>query len=82
MDSPTLIQFLTYCTIIDGGLLLLWAGFCMLAPDTVYRLQNHFFPLPRATYDAIMYAFLAAFKVLFIMFNLVPLVALLVLSNG
>ncbi len=81
MDSLTLIQFFTYCTIIDGSVLILWAGFCMLAPDVVYGLQNRFFPLPRTTYDAIMYAALAVFKILFLIFNLVPLVALLLLGD-
>ena len=78
MDLQTLTSFFTWCTIINGGILLLWALLCLAAPDWLYRTQSRWFPMPRETYTVAMYCFLGAFKLLFLMFNLVPLIALAV----
>ncbi len=80
MNIQSFTDFFMWCTIINGGLLLFWSLFCMLTPDLVYRLQNRFFPLPRATFDIIIYSFLGLFKVFFLMFNLVPYLALLIIG--
>ena len=80
MDIETLTTFFMWCTILNGGLLLFWALMCMSAPDVVYRIQNKWFPLPRETFNAIIYSFLGAFKIVFLVFNVVPYVALLILA--
>ena len=80
MDLQTATAFFVWCTIINGGLLALWTAMCMLAPDLVYRTQNRWFPLPRETFNIVMYAFLGIFKIAFLVFNLVPLVALLIVA--
>jgi hypothetical protein len=79
MDIRMLTEFFLWCTIINGALLVLWTGMCMAAPDLVYRTQSRWFPIPRATYDVVMYAFLGLFKVLVLIFNVVPLIALLII---
>lgn len=80
MEIQTATRFFLWCTIIDGGLLLFWTGACLLAPDRVYRIQNRFFPMPRATYNTVMYVFIGAFKLLVIVFNVTPLLALLIVG--
>jgi hypothetical protein len=52
----------------------------MFAPDLVYRLQSIWFPLPRATFDLAIYAFIGLFKIFFLVFNLVPYLALLLIG--
>ncbi|MHA1529353.1 MAG: DUF6868 family protein [Alphaproteobacteria bacterium] len=52
------------------------ATWCLFAPDWVYRMRSRWFPLPRETYDAMIYGFLGVFKMVFIVFNLVPYLAL------
>lgn len=78
------IQFLTsffmWCTIINGGLLLLWTLFCSFAPDLVYRTQRTLFPIPRETYDVVIYSFLGLFKIVFLVFHLVPYITLLIIG--
>ena len=76
MDLQVLEAFLAWCTVINGGLLILWTLFFAFAPDLVYRLQSRWFPIPRHTFDVVMYAFLGLFKVFFLFFNLVPYLAL------
>jgi len=80
MDLQTLTTFFMWCTVINGGLLILWTVFCGFAPDLVYRIQYRFFPIPRETYDVIIYSFLGLFKIVFLVFNLVPYLALRIMG--
>jgi len=80
VDIQTLTMFFMWCTIINGGILVLWTTFFVFAPDFVYGIQNKWFPIPRETYDVVIYAFLGLFKVLFFVFNVVPYVALLIVG--
>ena len=76
MDIAQLQSFFMWCTIINGAILAFWIIWYAAAPDLVYRTQRRFFPLSREAFGVVMYAFLGAFKVLFLMFNFVPFVAL------
>ncbi|HPQ37731.1 MAG TPA: hypothetical protein PLW97_08835 [Synergistaceae bacterium] len=40
MNLAELTRFFMWCTLIDGGLLLLWTGALLLCPDLVYRKQK------------------------------------------
>lgn len=80
MDLQTLTSFFMWCTIFNGGLLIFWSLFCMFTPNLVYRLQNNWFPMPRETFDVVIYCFIGAFKLLFIVFSLVPYLALLMMG--
>jgi hypothetical protein len=80
MDIRMLTGFFMWCTIINGALLVLWTGMCMAAPDLVYRTQSKWFPISRATYDVIMYAFLGLFKIIWLVFNVIPYFALLIVA--
>ena len=80
MDIQTLTAFFMWCTIMNGALLVLWTTFCILAPDLVYRTQSKWFPIPRETFNVAIYSFLGVFKIVFLVFNLVPYVALLIVG--
>lgn len=80
MDIQTLTSFFMWCTIINGALLVLWIMVYLLAPNLVYRTQSKWFPLPRETFNVFFYSFLGLFKVFFLVFNVVPYVALLIVG--
>lgn len=80
MDIETLTRFFMWCTIIDGGLFIIWVAFFALAPNLIYRVQNTIFPLPREKFDVVIYSALAFFKLILIFFNIVPYVALLIIG--
>lgn len=81
MDIQTLTKFFMWCTIINGGLLGLWTVALMIAPSLVYRTQRKWFPLPQEkTFSVVMYGFLGIFKILFLIFNVVPYLALLIVG--
>lgn len=81
MDIKTLTSFFKWCTIINGALLLLWAAICWWVPDWAYRMQSAWVPLPRETYNVMLYTFLGVFKMFWIVFNVVPWVALLITDS-
>ena len=80
MDIQTLTRFFMWCTIINGALFFLWVIMLLAAPDLVYRTQRTWFPIPRKTFDVVMYSFLGLFKIFLLFFNVVPLVALLIVG--
>jgi hypothetical protein len=80
MDIQTLTTFFMWCTIIDGALLVFWIIMCIIAPDLVYRTQSKWFLIPRETFNVIMYSFLGMFKIFFMVFNVVPYAALLIIG--
>ena len=47
---------------------------------SVYRLQSRFFPIPRETFNVVIYSFLGLYKIFVIVFCLVPYLALLILG--
>jgi hypothetical protein len=80
MDIQTLTTFFMWCTIMNGALLVLWTTMLVLAPNLVYRTQSMWFPIPRETFNVVIYSFLGLFKIVFLVFNVVPYVALLIVG--
>ena len=80
MDIQTLTTFLMWCTVINGGILAAWTLPCVFAPDLMYRMQSRWFPMPRETFNVAIYALLGALKIVFLVFNLVPYLALLIMQ--
>ncbi len=80
MDLVSVRNFLMWCTILNGCLLVFWTVLVLSVPDLVYATQRRWFPLSREAFGAFMYGFLGFFKLVFIVFNLVPFLAMLIIS--
>jgi len=80
MNIDQIQDFLLWCTLINFGVLLWWAAFFIFAHDLVYRLHTRFFVMSRERFDAIHYAGMAFYKLTVLVFNLVPLLALLIVT--
>ncbi|MEA3417950.1 MAG: hypothetical protein U9Q90_01030 [Campylobacterota bacterium] len=80
MEIEILKSFFMWCTILNGSIYLLWVLFFFIAPDFIYRQQCRWFPIPRESYNVIIYSALGFFKIVFIVFNIVPYVALLIIG--
>ena len=76
MNIAQLADFFFWCSVINGCILTLWIVLMMFAPDIVYRTQYRWFPLSKEVFAETMYRFLGLYKLLFLMFNLVPWLAL------
>ena len=80
MSIQILTTFFMWCTIISGGILAVWTIFLVFAPDFAYRTQSKLLPISREAYNVVIYSSLAVFRILFVVFNLVPFVALLIVG--
>lgn len=80
MTICTVQAFFMWCTIINGALLVFSALICAFAGDWIYRMHGTLFSLPRESFNVVLYGFIGVFKILFLVFNLVPYLALLILT--
>ena len=71
---------LLWCFVINMGLLLWWVLLLTLAHDWVYRMHSKWFNVSVEKFDAIHYAGTSFFKIIIFAFNLVPYLALLIVT--
>ncbi len=76
MPIADLRAFFLWCTLVNAGLLLLSFLVTALAGGWVYRVHTRWYPMPRETFNVVIYSFLGVFKILVFVFNLVPYIAL------
>jgi hypothetical protein len=81
MDVPSLKAFLLWCLVINYVIWLWWFGAFVFAHGWMYRLHSRWFRMSEERFDAIHYAGMAAYKIGILLFNLAPLVALLILER-
>ena len=76
MTTAETKDILLWCVVINYAVLIVWFGVFMIAHDWMFRLHGRWFKVPVATFDAIHYAGMAAYKIGILLFFLVPLLAL------
>ena len=80
MDIQTLTVFFMWCSIINFGLLLFLGLAFLLAPNLIYKLQSMFIPISREMFNVIFYSFIGFFKVIVLVFNVVPWIVLEIIA--
>lgn len=76
MTIDTLQAVLGWSTLINFSLLTWWAFFILIAPDWTYKMHSKFFSISKDTFNTVHYSGMAFFKLLVIVFNLAPYLAL------
>ena len=80
MDVATIRAFFMWCTILNLIVLIFSSAVCVFGRDWLYPIHNKLFNIPRETINTMLYSFIALYKMLFIVFNLVPYIALLIIG--
>ncbi|UCF16939.1 MAG: hypothetical protein JSW59_05660 [Phycisphaerales bacterium] len=80
MDIESTTAFFMWCTILNVALLVLSSLICLCAGDWVYGIHSKWFSISRETFNVAFYSFLAIYKILIIVFNLIPYIALLIVT--
>jgi hypothetical protein len=80
MELEMIRAFFAWCSVLNMGLLLLWAMFFMFAHDWTYRIHSKWFNMPIDKFDTMHYAGIALFKMGVLLFNLVPYFALRIIG--
>jgi len=81
MDIQKLTAFFMWCTIINGGLLVISVIIGITGLDLVYNVQGKLFQIPREALNVAYYSFLGLYKIIWLVFNAVPYVALLIIRK-
>ena len=81
MDIQTLKPFFLWCTIINGALLALVILGAVAAPEPGLSLQSRWFQVPPESLSIATYLFLGLFKIFWLVFNLVPYLALVIVGK-
>lgn len=82
MTPETLQSFLGWCSILNMALLMFWVTIVAIVPDLVYRTQRHWFPMSREVHGVVMYCMLGFFKLLVLIFNVIPYLALYIINRS
>lgn len=80
MTATDLANFLGWCTLLNFGLLIFSSLMLVLFLKPVSQLHARLFNLDSADLSIVYFRFLANYKVLIIVFNLVPYLALRIMS--
>ena len=81
MNHLALSDFLLFCTILNYLALLLWFVAFTGAHDWMFKLHGRWFRLTAVQFDALHYGGMAVYKVGILLLNLVPYVALNIVSR-
>jgi len=81
MNIQRLTAFFMWCTIINGVLLVITAIMGTFGFDFVYSIHGKLFLFSRETLSVIFYGFLGLYKIIWLVFNAVPYVALLIIRK-
>lgn len=82
MDTEKLTAFFKWCSIINGALLVLAILGVVLGPEFGHTLQSRMFQVAPGSLSAAMYMFLGIFKIFWLVFNIVPYVALRIVGGS
>jgi len=81
MNIQKLAAFFMWCTIINGGLLVLTIIIGIIGLDFIYSVHAKLFQIPRETLNVAYYSFLGLYKIVWLVFNAVPYIALLIIRK-
>lgn len=81
MDIQRLKSFLMWCTVINGALLVFSVVIGIAALDFIYQSHSELFSIPGEAVGTSFYTLLGLFKLLWLFFNLIPYVAVSIISR-
>ena len=82
MTMNEIKNVLIWCVGLNYAVLFIWFGAFALAHDWMYGMHTRWFKLSVETFDEIHYAGLSVYKIGIILLNLVPLIALCLVTRG
>lgn len=80
MDLELLEAFLLWCSIINITILFLWFFMFVFAKSFIYNLHSKWFKIPQDRFDSIHYSAMAFWKLSLFLFNIVPYIALRIIT--
>lgn len=76
MTYETLFDFFLWSTVFNIIVLAWWSVWIMTGGDFVYKMHSRWFEMTREDFNKLHYFGLAFYKLMIILFNVVPLLVL------
>lgn len=76
MSVEIITKVLAWCTTINLALLILGAILFRISRGWIFRIHGRWYNLSNDQFNAINYGAIAFYKILFLVFNLIPYLAL------
>jgi hypothetical protein len=80
MDIGTIKEFFGWMTLVNLALYVWSAVMCMACKGWIQRVHGKLFGLEPEAINAFLYGYLGVYKIVFIGFNLVPWLALVIMT--
>ena len=80
MDTQMLTRLFMWCTILNMGLLVVSSLILAFAGDFVYRIHGRWFPMPRETFNVVLYSLILIYKIIVLAFCVVPWAVLAIIG--
>ena len=80
MDIQMLTRFFMWCTLMNMVLLVVTFSMVAFAGDFIYKVHSTWFPMPRETFHVVFYAYVGLYKIVVLVFNIVPWAALAIIG--
>ena len=74
------VEFFMWGTIIGVALLLFSIVVLAIAKDWAYRMHTRWFPMPRETWNVVIYAIFGLFKIAVLVLFFIPYLALVIMG--
>ena len=81
MDVQWLLKVLLWCTVINYAVLLIWFAALVFAGNFLFRLHSRWFGLTIEKFNLMMYGSMAVYKIGVLLLNLVPLIAIWIVTR-
>jgi hypothetical protein len=80
MNIELLKAFFMWSSIINLSVMMLSALIIVRFSDWAYQIHSRWFKISRSSFDIAIYSFLGLYKLLFFVLNIVPWIALTIIS--
>ena len=80
MNLQTLQEFLFWCMVLNLGLLTFSFLLIISFRSWIYQIHGRFFNLPEEYISKALYAFIGFYKIVVIVFNVVPWLAIQIIT--
>ena len=76
MTFEIIRNIFAWCLVMNFGLLLLWLVMFLFAHDWIYKMHSKWYKITPDSFNAINYGGLGIYKMIVIVFNLFPYIAM------
>ena len=81
MDLNKLRTFLGWCCVLNFGLLFVMSLFLLFGIESIYNIQANFLYVERESYNEMWFLTIGVWKIMVLVFNLIPYIALRIMAK-